>query len=88
MSNENVVVDEIRAALERDPRIPHPVEVAVAENEAPSPCVAPFEALSSVARWPGSRDRRAACGSFRMSYEWTRVIAGWTTRSAASPSRR
>lgn len=32
MSNENVVVDEIRAALERDPRIPHPTEVAVSEK--------------------------------------------------------
>lgn len=32
MSNENVVVDGIRAALERDPRIPHPTEVAVSEK--------------------------------------------------------
>jgi osmotically-inducible protein OsmY len=32
MSNENVVVYEIRAAFERDPRIAHPAEVAVAEN--------------------------------------------------------
>ena len=32
MSNQNVVVFEIRAALERDPRIAHPAEVAVAEK--------------------------------------------------------
>lgn len=32
MSNENAVVDEIRTELERDPRIPHPGEVAVSEN--------------------------------------------------------
>ncbi len=32
MSNEKVI-DEIRATLERDPRIPHPAEVAVSEQE-------------------------------------------------------
>ena len=32
MSNENVVTEEIRATLEHDNRIPHPAEVAVAEQ--------------------------------------------------------
>lgn len=32
MANDNVIIEEIRAALERDPRIPHPAEVAVAEH--------------------------------------------------------
>jgi osmotically-inducible protein OsmY len=32
MSNDDVIVDEIRAALERDPRLPHPAEVAVSER--------------------------------------------------------
>ncbi len=32
MSNEKVI-DEIRATLERDPRIPHPAEVAVSEQQ-------------------------------------------------------
>jgi len=32
MSNDNVIVDEIRAALERDPQLPHPAEVAVSEQ--------------------------------------------------------
>jgi osmotically-inducible protein OsmY len=32
MSNDDVIVDEIRAALEEDPRLPHPAEVAVSEQ--------------------------------------------------------
>ena len=32
MSNDNVIVDQIRAALEQDPRLPHPAEVAVSEQ--------------------------------------------------------
>jgi osmotically-inducible protein OsmY len=32
MSNDNVIVDEIRVALEQDPRLPHPTEVAVSEQ--------------------------------------------------------
>ncbi|MGO9905093.1 MAG: BON domain-containing protein, partial [Solirubrobacteraceae bacterium] len=32
MSNHTTVVDEVRAALERDPRVPHPMEVAVSEQ--------------------------------------------------------
>ena len=32
MSNDDVIVDEIRAALEKDPRLPHPAEVAVSEQ--------------------------------------------------------
>ena len=32
MRNENLITDEIRATLERDDRIPHPTEVAVAER--------------------------------------------------------
>ena len=32
MSNDNVIVDEIRAALEQDRRLPHPAEVAVSER--------------------------------------------------------
>jgi osmotically-inducible protein OsmY len=32
MSNDDVIVDEIRAALEQDPRLPHPAEVAVSEQ--------------------------------------------------------
>jgi osmotically-inducible protein OsmY len=33
MSNRNVIIEEIRSALERDPRIAHAAEVAVAERE-------------------------------------------------------
>ena len=33
MSNNTVTVNEIRAALARDPRIPHPAEIAVSERE-------------------------------------------------------
>jgi osmotically-inducible protein OsmY len=33
MSNSNVIIEEIRAALERDPRIAHAAEVAVAERK-------------------------------------------------------
>jgi osmotically-inducible protein OsmY len=33
MSNGNVIIEEIRVALERDPRIAHAAEVAVAERE-------------------------------------------------------
>jgi len=32
MSNDNVIVDEVRDGLERDPRLPHPSEVAVSER--------------------------------------------------------
>jgi osmotically-inducible protein OsmY len=32
MSNHTTIVDEVRAALERDPRVPHPMEVAVSEQ--------------------------------------------------------
>jgi len=32
MSNDTTIVDEVRAALERDPRVPHPMEVAVSEQ--------------------------------------------------------
>ncbi|HYB30056.1 MAG TPA: BON domain-containing protein [Solirubrobacteraceae bacterium] len=32
MSNDKTIVDEVRAALERDPRLPHPMEVAVLEQ--------------------------------------------------------
>ena len=32
MPNENPVIDEIRAELERDTRVPHPAEVAVSER--------------------------------------------------------
>jgi osmotically-inducible protein OsmY len=33
MSNSDVIIEEVRAALERDPRIAHATEVAVAERE-------------------------------------------------------
>ena len=33
MSNAKVTIEEIRAALESDPRIPHPTEIAVSERE-------------------------------------------------------
>ena len=33
MPNDNVIVDEIRAGLERDPDIPHPQEVAVSARD-------------------------------------------------------
>src|ERR1044072_238181 len=33
MSNRNVIIEEIRSALEGDPRIAHAAEVAVAERE-------------------------------------------------------
>jgi osmotically-inducible protein OsmY len=32
MSNDKIIIEEIRAAFERDPRIPHPAEVAVSEQ--------------------------------------------------------
>ena len=32
MSNDTAIFEEIRAALERDDRIPHPVEVAISER--------------------------------------------------------
>jgi osmotically-inducible protein OsmY len=32
MSNDRVIVDEIRVALEQDSRLPHPTEVAVSEQ--------------------------------------------------------
>src|SRR6476660_9864509 len=32
MPNDDVITEEIRATLERDDRIPHPVEVAVSER--------------------------------------------------------
>ncbi len=32
MSNDNVIVDQVREGLERDPRLPHPSEVAVSER--------------------------------------------------------
>jgi osmotically-inducible protein OsmY len=32
MSNEKTIVDEVRAALEGDSRLPHPMEVAVSEQ--------------------------------------------------------
>ena len=33
MSNRNIIIEETRAALERDPRIAHAADVAVAERE-------------------------------------------------------
>ncbi len=33
MSNRNIIIEETRTALERDPRIAHAAEVAVAERE-------------------------------------------------------
>src|SRR5271165_5791724 len=33
MSTEKVIIDEIRDTLARDPRMPHPAEVAVSERE-------------------------------------------------------
>ena len=33
MSNRNIIIDDTRTALERDPRIAHAAEVAVAERE-------------------------------------------------------
>ena len=44
MSNDDVIVDEIRAALEQDPRLPHPAEVAYQSKRAQSPCEAPSPA--------------------------------------------
>jgi osmotically-inducible protein OsmY len=32
MSNDNTIVDQVRAALERDSHLPHPMEVAVLEH--------------------------------------------------------
>ncbi len=32
MSNDKVIINEIRSALERDPAVPHPGEVAIAEQ--------------------------------------------------------
>jgi osmotically-inducible protein OsmY len=32
MSNEKIIIEEIRSARARDPRIPHPAEVAVPEQ--------------------------------------------------------
>jgi osmotically-inducible protein OsmY len=32
MSNDQMIIDEVRAALESDPRLPHPAEVAVSER--------------------------------------------------------
>ena len=32
MSDENLIIDEIRATLERDDRVPHPAQVAVSER--------------------------------------------------------
>jgi osmotically-inducible protein OsmY len=32
MPNDKVIIEEVRAALARDPRLPHPAEVAVAEQ--------------------------------------------------------
>ena len=32
MSDDHVIVDEIRVALEQDSRLPHPTEVAVSEQ--------------------------------------------------------
>lgn len=32
MSNDGVIVDEVRAAFEQEPRLPHPAEVAVSER--------------------------------------------------------
>jgi osmotically-inducible protein OsmY len=32
MSNDNVILDEVRDGLERDPRLPHPSELAVSER--------------------------------------------------------
>ena len=33
MTNDKGIIDEVRAELERDPRLPHPAEVAVSERE-------------------------------------------------------
>ena len=33
MPNDKIIIEEIRAALDRDPRIPHPAEVAVSEQQ-------------------------------------------------------
>jgi osmotically-inducible protein OsmY len=33
MSSDDVIVNEVRTALARDPRLPHPAEVAVSERE-------------------------------------------------------
>lgn len=33
MTNEKEIIDQVRAELERDPRLPRPVEVAVSERE-------------------------------------------------------
>jgi osmotically-inducible protein OsmY len=32
MSNDQKIIDEVRAAIESDPRLPHPAEVAVSER--------------------------------------------------------
>ena len=36
MRNRKIIIEETRSALERDPRIAHAAEVAVAEREAGS----------------------------------------------------
>jgi osmotically-inducible protein OsmY len=33
MTNDNGIINEVRAELEHDPRLPHPAEVAVSERE-------------------------------------------------------
>jgi osmotically-inducible protein OsmY len=83
MANDNVIVDEIRAALERDPRLPHPAEVAVSKRAG---TVTLRGSLASF------RQRKAAAqiakavpgvAMSRMSSGSTQGITSTTIRSAA-----
>ena len=57
MSNDDVIVDEIRAALEQDPRLPHPAEVAVSE-EAGTVTLRGHRRQPGSASKPGGSDRQ------------------------------
>jgi hypothetical protein len=88
MSNERVVMEGIRAALARDPRLPHPAEVAVSARRGTVTVKGTIASLHQ--RHAAVQIAKSVRASVRWSTNlaWTRGIGGRTTRSVALPCRR
>ena len=81
MSNDDIIIGEIHAALERHPGIPHPAEVAVSSREGTVTlrgCVRSFHQRQTAVKSPG---RSLESAMSKTSCPSTHGIARRTTNS-------
>jgi hypothetical protein len=88
MSNDHVIVDEIRVVLGQDSRLPHQTEAALSEQAGTvNPARHRREPGSSVERRFRSPRRWRGCATSRMSSGSIHGIASPTIRSVVSRFR-